>query len=107
MERDLNLSKYCLTNKVKEGIYKVIQLIYAVRLVIAEVFRGSETTCFFCNLKKESLKHAFYECVSTQMFWIEIECIRFQFTKLKSWLSGIDIVLLYKNKSLEQNLLII
>ncbi len=84
MERDLSLSKYCLINKVKEGIYKVIHLIYAVRLVVAEVFRGSETTYFFCNLKKESLKHTFYECVSTQIFWIDIECVIFQFTKLKS-----------------------
>ncbi len=84
MERDLSLPKYCLTNKVKEGIYKVIHLIYAVRLVVAEVFRSKETTCFFCNLKEESLKHTFYECVSTQMFCSYIECVIFQFTKLKS-----------------------
>ncbi len=105
MERDLSLSKYCLTNKVKEGIYKVIHLIYAVRLVVAEVFRGSETTCFFCNLKKESLKHTFYECLYPNVldwYWMCNISI-YKIKELTLWY----IVLLYKNKSLEQNVLII
>ncbi len=57
-------------------------------------------------LGEESIKHLFYDCVFTQMFWIDIEYLIFKFIKLKITFSGKDIFLLYTNKSLEQNLVI-
>ncbi len=67
-----------------------------------------ETTCIFCNLEDESIKHLFYDCIFTQMFWIDIEYLIFKFIKLKMTLSGKYIFLLYKNNNLdlEQNLVI-
>ncbi len=101
-------SKYCLTNKVKEVTYKVIHLIYPVKQVVATFFRDMETTCIFCNLEEESIKHLFYDCTLTQMFWIDIEYLIFKCIKLKIWFSSKDIFLLYKNKNLnlEQNLIV-
>ncbi len=67
-----------------------------------------ETTYIFCNLEEESIKHLFYDCIFTQMFWIDIEYLIFKFIKLKITLSGKYIFLLYKNNNLdlEQNLVI-
>lgn len=59
------------------------------------------TTYVFFNLKEESIKHLFYEGVFTQSFWIDIKYLIFKFTKLVK-----DILLVCKNKSLEQNLVI-
>ncbi len=97
-------SKYCLTNKVNEVTYTVINLIYPVKQVVANIFRDMET--IFCNLEEESIKHVFYDCIFTQMFWIDIEYLIFKFIKL---LSGKYIFLLYKNKNLclEQNFVIL
>ena len=99
-------SKYCLTNKVKEIAYKIIHLIYPVRQVVSRFFRDMETTCNFSNTEEESIKHLFFECVFSQLFWIDVEYLIFKFTKLKIQLSGKDIFLLYKNKSVEQNFVV-
>jgi len=67
-----------------------------------------ETTCIFCSTEEESIKHLFFECVFTQLFWINVEYMIFKFTKLKICLQYLLKIffVIQKKKSVEQNLVI-
>jgi len=57
-----------------------------------------ETTYIFCSTEEELIKHLFFECVFTQLFWINVEYMIFKFTKLKICLVSVKYIFCYTKK---------
>ncbi len=62
-------SKYLITNKVKEGSYKLLHLFYPVKLYMNKMFPDTDSLYSFCEAEDESMSHLFWECTYTNLFW--------------------------------------
>lgn len=90
--------KFAISNKIKEIQYKIIHNIYPTNLYISRFVKNIDVKCVFCNAEEETLKHLFFECQFSQIFWKKIENYIFIQSNIPINLEAKDVLLYYKNK---------
>ncbi|KAK2833784.1 hypothetical protein Q5P01_017673 [Channa striata] len=64
--------KFVINNKIREVHFKILHNIYPTNSNISH-FVNIGTACEFCKSEKEDIKHLFFECCHTKLFWRKME----------------------------------
>ncbi len=67
------LKKYCITNKVREVHFKILHLVYPTKTLFLRFCTDVDDICGICGAEKEDAGHLFFNCIYSQMFWIDLK----------------------------------
>ncbi len=91
--------KYCITNKVREVHFKILNLLKHFFRFCTDV----DDRRYFCGAESEDAVHLFLNCIYSKMFWIDLEGLLCKYLDMNVYFSEKDVFFYFNRERLPPN----
>ena len=94
-------NEVCMEAFLRDFQFKILNNITCTNILLKKLGKVDSDVCSFCCRPREELKHLFYLCPFSQVFWIDFKLLWFENIKEDITLSLKEIIIGFRGKDLD------